>query len=107
MKKIAILIILFSCLACQAAEPDYNKLADIIYKIEGGAKTKYPYGIMSIKTSNPRQVCINTCKNNYKRWQAKPLGKTYFDYLADVYCPPSADRQGNINWKRNLKKLYN
>jgi hypothetical protein len=82
-----------------------NQIADAIYKIEGGANTKWPYGIKSIKTSNPRQVCINTIRNNYVRWQKSGSRKDYLDFLADVYCPQSADFKGNANWKANIHKM--
>lgn len=79
-------------------------ICDAIYRIEGGIKTAYPYGIRSIKTKNPRKVCLNTVLNQYSRWDKKGC---YFDSLADRYCPPSADKQGNINWKKNIKKVLN
>jgi hypothetical protein len=80
-------------------------IVDAIYILEGGSTTRYPYGIRSIKTSNPRQVCINTVRNNYHRWQVDSQDKDYFTFLADKYCPAKADRQGNINWKKNIKLL--
>lgn len=82
-----------------------GQIADVIYKLEGGANTKYPYGIMSIKTSNPRKVCINTIKNNYLRWQKAGSQGDYLDFLADVYCPKSADATGNRNWHRNIHRM--
>lgn len=86
-----------------------NKIADAIYKVEGGNQTKYPYGIKSINTHGDkilaRKICLNTIKNNYKRWQINNLNKNFLDYLADVYCPYSVDRIGNQNWKKNIHKL--
>ncbi len=89
----------------QISDVNANKLANIIYKIEGGANTKYPYGIKSIKTSNPRQVCINTIKNTYVRWQNRGKTNEFLFFLADRYCPPSCDKQGNLNWKKNINKM--
>lgn len=93
-----------------------NKIANIIYIIEGGDKTKYPYGIKSIDTGGnkekARRICLNTIKNNYIRWQKAGLVNNnkkidYLDFLADRYCPPSDDPIGNKNWKKNIKKLLN
>jgi hypothetical protein len=80
-----------------------NKIVDVIYKIEGGAKTKYPYGIMSVKTSNPRRVCFNTVSNNYIRWQKAGKTNEFLMFLSEKYCPPSVDPIGNKNWKNNIK----
>ena len=45
-----------------------------IYQLEGGEKTKYPYGIKSIDTGGDvkkaKRICENTVRNNYKRWIA-------------------------------------
>ena len=116
MKKLNILAVtlislLYGYHPCPAADTkamtDYraNRIADAIYIVEGGSKTQYPYGIKSVKTSNPRKVCINTVKNNYVRWQQKGARGSYLDFLADVYCPKSCDNQGNTNWKKNIHKL--
>lgn len=82
-----------------------GKIADAIYKIEGGNKTQYPYGVMSIKTHNPRQVCLNTINNTFARWRLQNKELNFFTYLANRYCPPSADPQGNKNWKNNIVKM--
>lgn len=86
----------------QPSKAEFEQLADAIYKIEGGSKTRYPYGIMSVKTSDPRRVCINTCRNTYQRWLKAGRPGCYLNFLADRYCPPSADPTGNKNWKKNV-----
>ena len=91
------------------AEINVEKWADAIYFVEGGDQTIYPYGIRSIKLfgdeKKARKICINTIKNNLKRWEKNSEGKTYLDFLADRYCPEETDPEGNINWKRNMKKI--
>ena len=82
-----------------------NLIADAIFKIEGGNKTKYPYGIKSIKTSNPRQVCINTIKNNYVRWQKDGKTNDFLTFLGNRYCPAQDDTVGNKNWLTNIHKM--
>lgn len=101
--KFLLLILTTKCLALDA-----ERLADAIYKAEGGDKAKAPYGILSVKVANreeARRVCINTIRNNLKRWEKAGKPGDYIDFLADRYCPPSVDQIGNKNWKRNVKAL--
>ena len=80
-----------------------------IFIAEGGDNAKVPYGILSVPVKDKqeaRQVCINTIRNNIKRWHNKGTNGCYIDFLGDKYCPPSVDPQGNKNWKRNVKALY-
>ena len=86
-------------------ESKYGKIADAIYKVEGGAKTKHSYGILSVKTSNPRKVCLVTIYHNEVRWKDAGSKGDYLNFLADVYCPKSADPVGNKNWKTNIHKF--
>jgi len=92
-------------LSDQQLEQKYGKIADAIYKLEGGTKTKHPYGVLSIKTNNPRRVCLVTIYHNELRWKSQGSHGDYLDYLADVYCPRSADPKGNKNWHNNIHKL--
>lgn len=91
-------------------EGEANKLVDAIYKIEGGAKTKFPYGIKSIDTKGDvdkaRKICFNTVQNNHDRWLKAGKPGFYVDFLANRYCPESADKQGNLNWKKNVRKFW-
>jgi len=84
---------------------DLNKIANAIYQIEGGKNTKYPYGIKSVKTAHPRQVCINTIRNNFGRWHESKSKLDFLTFLANVYCPRSVDLQGNSNWIKNIHKI--
>lgn len=88
-----------------------SNIADAIYKAEGGDNTRYPYGIMSINTygnkEKARRICENTINNNFIRWSKAGSNGCYLDYLADVYCPVSADSVGNKNWKVNMHFLLN
>ena len=91
-----------------------NKMADAIYKAEGGEKAKSPYGVLSIKLkgktpdakkAEARQITINSIRNNWKRWQSTDKKQEFVDFMADRWCPPSADPVGNRNWKNNVKRL--
>lgn len=48
-------------------------------------------------------VCLTTIRNNWLRWRQTGSPGDFIDFLADHYCPPSADPVGNANWKRNVK----
>jgi hypothetical protein len=84
-----------------------NQLANAIYRAEGAEHTTHPYGIMLSHCNNPRQVCINTiihCANDY---HVSHVDRHFIYCLADRYCPPSCDLQGNINWKHNVIRILN
>lgn len=110
MKLILLGILVASSCLAKLPEADANKLVDAIYVIEGGAKTKFPYGIKSINTNGDidkaRRICFNTVQNNHDRWIKAGRPGFYIDFLANKYCPPSADKQGNLNWKKNVRKLW-
>ncbi len=84
-----------------------NKIVAGIWKVEGSDKTKYPFGIKSINTGGDivkaERICRKTVENNWIRYQKSNKLNSFLDFLADRYCPPSADPRGNINWKRNIK----
>jgi hypothetical protein len=87
---------------------DANRIADKIYILEGGKNTKYPYGIRSVKAKNTleaRKICIRTINHKYQQWFASGHRGEFLDYLADKYCPKSADLTGNINWHKNIHRL--
>lgn len=87
------------------AAVDAGKLADAIYLAEGGKLAKVPYGVLSIRTSNPRQVCLNSIRNNQKRF-GDVSDAEFINCMADRWCPSSADPVGNRNWKRNVTYFY-
>lgn len=98
-----------SCHPARADDAEYvSNVVAAIYRVEGGDKTKYPYGIKSVKVSGKdeaKRVCENTVRNNLARWRKAGAKGEYLDFLADRYCPPSADPKGNLNWKNNIKLI--
>ena len=70
---------------------------------EGGHKTRYPYGIKSIRTADPRRVCIRTITNRLKLWDGK---SPFIPFLADRYCPKSTDPVGHGRWIKNVTFHY-
>lgn len=93
----------------QSAVPDFERLANAIYKAEGGSNTRHPYGILAkYKHTTPRQACINTIKNQWKRHNAHSCGKDYMTCLRDRYCPIGCDNDNGTNrfWLKNVKAFY-
>jgi hypothetical protein len=109
MTNIITLHTLLLCTNLSTISPAHiEHVADAIYRVEGGSKARVPYGILSVKVSGEveaRRVCKNTIRNNHIRWKAAGHKECYLDFLADKYCPPSVDKQGNINWKKNIHKI--
>jgi hypothetical protein len=90
-------------------QPNYEILADAIYRAEGGPKARKPYGILGVPVKDEaeaRRVAINTARNNYGRWMKAGKPGTYIDFLANKYTPPTADPKGNQNWKVNVPTIY-
>ena len=48
-----------------------------------------------------------TIIKNRLRWKVAGRPGEFIDFLADRYCPASADPQDNKNWKANVKYFYN
>jgi hypothetical protein len=87
-----------------------SNIVSVIYIVEGGNKTRFPYGIKSIKvksTEQARRICENTVRNNYYRWTNSSKEKDYITFLAERYCPPKVDANGFKNWTNNFWKIYN
>lgn len=85
-------------------------LADAIYRAEGGAKTRHPYGIIKkYKTTTPRQACINTIKSNIKRYKASGSTEPFIEFMARSYCPIGANNDPtglNVHWVKNVSFFY-
>ena len=92
------------------SKPDFNLLADSILQAENNSN----YGVLTkYKTTTPRQACINTINNSYKRWSVsrKLMNKypDFIDYLGSTYCPIGASNDPdklNRHWTANVKYWY-
>jgi hypothetical protein len=95
-------------LSARLTDKEASRIVDAIYRVEGGPKAKVPYGILSIPVrdaAHARRICTNPVQNNHDRWVKAGRPGEYLDFLADRYCPPSADLTGNRNWKRNIRAI--
>jgi hypothetical protein len=111
--KSIVLVVFFisSSIPAYSSTPEYfNQVVDAIYKAEGGAKTRHPYGIVSIPTYGDKKLakkyCYNTVKNQWARHERHFCGKDYLTCLRDRYAPLAAsnDPKGlNRNWLKNVK----
>jgi hypothetical protein len=110
-KKAGLLaIVLMASIHCFSGHPNPEKLADAIYRAEGGSKARSPYGVLSVKVKNSadaRRVTINSIEKNWKRWEKSGRPDTFIDFMADRWCPISTDAKGNKNWKKNVSAIYN
>lgn len=86
----------------------FNKVADAIFRAEGGYKTKHPYGILKkYKKTSPRQACLNTIRSKYLAWKSIEGPKAPFlEYLASKYAPIGVANDPtnlNKNWLNNVR----
>jgi len=110
---VAIIIAIILSVQCPVDGAEYtnDEIADAIYKSEGADLATYPYGIRSVKCeglTECRQVCLNTIRNNRKRYVDYGHKKydTYLEFLASRYAPvnaPNDPQELNKNWLKNVK----
>lgn len=94
------------CNQAVASEVDAERYCKAIYIIEGGSKTKHPYGILAkYKTTTPKQACINTVAHKYQDWVSKGQHGAFTAYLGSKYCPIGSDTDNGTckNWVPNLE----
>jgi len=83
------------------------EIADAIYKAEGAAKATYAYGIRSIPykdKADARRICLNTIRNNKKRFLKQSKYKDFIVFLGSRYCPIGCDNDNGTNkyWVKNV-----
>jgi len=83
----------------------YGQVADAIFWTEGGAKTRFPYGVMSygLTTKKARTLCLQTVTNSVDRWTFADRPGPFLEFLANRYCPESVDPVGYANWIVNVR----
>lgn len=106
----AIVAVLLLCAVQASATPPMpagfeQRMADAIWIAEGGSKTRWPYGVKSVKVSSvaeARRVTVNSVRNNWVRWHAAGKPEPFVQFMARRWCPPSADPVGHRNWVKNV-----
>lgn len=98
--------------AVESQEIPASVVADAIYRAEGGAKTRHPYGVLSVRVSGEaeaRQVCLNSIRNSRARWVKAGRPGDWLAYFASRWAPTkgaSNDPTGlNSNWLRNVRAI--
>jgi hypothetical protein len=100
-----------------------NRIADAIFRAEGGVRTTHPYGVKLV-TDHPRHVCINTINHAWRDFEGDTRNKERFareafdrpelpgivslpfiQFLGKRYCPPSVDGRGYRNWTNNVWRI--
>ena|ERR1700690_898818 len=110
MKATLLLVFLAASVHAQPlskADVYFNKLADSIYRAEGGTNTRWPYGIKA-KVKNPRATCIQICKDAWSDYCLLGCKGDWIDYLSGVYAPendPADKNHLNKNWPVNVRAL--
>lgn len=109
---LALAILLFrGCDVVWASEYTDEQIVNAIYKAEGGANAKYPYGIRSVECDT-RSECLKVCRTTVKRNRQRfaEYGQKSFpdflSFLASRYAPIGAGndpKKLNQNWLKNVK----
>lgn len=113
MRFIIMLSLIFAGVSTQAraSEIPVDKIVDAIYVIEGGARAKKPFGILSVPCkdyADCRRVCENTVRNNYKRWNKAGRPGDYLAFLAARYAPANVandPKKLNRHWLKNIRRI--
>jgi hypothetical protein len=80
-------------------------MADIIYHIEGGARARKPYGVISVQildAHHAREITLASIRANWRRWEAAGRPGTFGQYMAHRWVPASVDAAGHRRWVRNF-----
>jgi len=106
MKAALFLVMLTANVDAFAAQViDVHRIADAIYRAEGGRRARPAYGIKGVKvrnTAHAREVCIRTIRSAHAEWDGK---KDFVEHLGQKYCPPETDPIGHKNWVKNVKEF--
>jgi hypothetical protein len=87
-----------------------EKIADAIYKAEGGPRAKKPYGILSVPCHSEkecREICLTTIENNFSRYQiyGHKTHSDFISFLSSRYAPVNCENDNGTNkfWVHNVK----
>ena len=109
MKFIILTLLTAQSAFAQLTPVQVEQFAQAIYRVEGGAKTSYPFGVKSINTggdyAKAKRITIISINNNYSRWEKSGKKISFVKFMALRWCPPSADPIGHKNWVNNMEKL--
>ena len=97
------------CGMARGEEHTDARIANAIWKAEGGNKATYLYGIRSVSykdEADARRICLRTIANNRKRYADYGYRQydTYLEFLQSRYCPVNCDNDRGTNrfWLKNV-----
>lgn len=109
MKLTMFLAVALSLSGLVYAEEIYvEKFADAIRRAEGNSN----YGVLSIPCKTEakcRQICINSIKNNLKRYEKSDKSLDFISFMAKRWAPVGVKndpRNLNANWPRLVSFFY-
>jgi hypothetical protein len=111
MAIVALLILTYPSVArsaCpQASRAAYFSDEEIVNAIGRAENSvKYPYGIKSINTHGDavyaRRICLNTVRNNRRRFAEQTKEQDFIVFLGSRFCPPAVHPL-NRSWVGNVK----
>lgn len=91
------------------------RLADCIWRAEGGHRTRRPYGIKLasgrfLSRNEARLICLRIIRAEFARYHAdvyQASGRVDFiSFLARRYCPLEADPKGHVAWIKNVRYFW-
>lgn len=113
MKTAFFLFLVWSGMASAAPIEDayLQRIGDAIYRAEGGARARQPYGILTVKIRDEveaRAVCLTTIRRSWDRWQKTGAKGDFIEHLGASYCPTKGDKTGlNRHWITNVRFFLN
>ena len=87
------------------ADYTFDQIADAVYLAEGGINAKKPFGILSVPCSgyeDCRRICLNTIRNNHRRWENAGSPGDFISFLGARYAPVKSHPL-NKNWISNVR----
>ena len=105
--KVFLFLFLFS--APLLAQPDFDKMCDAVYRTEGGAKTKHPFGVLSVPCSGYeecRKITLNSLRNSWSRYQKTDMKIPFDEFFQKRWSPVGAENDPNglnKNWLSNFR----
>ena len=80
-----------------------ERLANVVWRVEGGSKTRWPYGIQSVEVNGvveARQVCLRSMRNHRVRHASHECGLDFLACWSRRWCPPNHEV-----WLRNVRAI--
>ena len=107
MQTTSIALLLASILASCEPMPAFafnleeERLANIVWRVEGGSKTRWPYGVQSVRVAGvleAREITLRSIRNHRNRHAAHSCGLDFLACWSRRWCPPN-----HRVWVKNVR----